>query len=326
MHRKIAVSHEFRVAPLMPHLGWGVQVLDLDPARLSVPQIREDLRNLWIEEGVIVFRELRGEETLVALSNIFGPLWLHPTPENRSKDRPELVDVRTSLEDPWLTKIDGEVRSMYLPWHSDLVYVDKINHGGILMPVKLPNRLGHTGFIDKISAYQSLPEHLKARVEGLHVIYRYDLDPSHQRFGLKHEIEHVRYSRITQSVKDSVDRGDYPDILHPMVYEQPETGRKVLNVSPWFAMGIYEMRNAEGDALLEEVTQHLTNEENAYYHHWRPDDMVLWDNWRTLHSAVGVLPEDERFLRRTTIGGDYALGRVEPSFASGREPRKYIQV
>jgi taurine dioxygenase len=37
--------------------------------------------------------------------------------------------------------------------------------------------------------------------------------------------------------------------------------------------------------------------------------MVLWDNWRMLHSAEGVDPQATRWMRRTTIGGDYALGR-----------------
>ena len=37
--------------------------------------------------------------------------------------------------------------------------------------------------------------------------------------------------------------------------------------------------------------------------------MILWDNWRVLHSATGI-PEDEtRVMYRTTISGDYAQGR-----------------
>jgi taurine dioxygenase len=39
--------------------------------------------------------------------------------------------------------------------------------------------------------------------------------------------------------------------------------------------------------------------------------MVLWDNWRMLHCAQGVPPGEERRMRRTTIAGDYALGRRE---------------
>jgi taurine dioxygenase len=94
-----------------------------------------------------------------------------------------------------------------------------------------------------------------------------------------------------------------------MVYTQAETGRKVVNVSPWHAVAIEGMENEEGDALLREVIDHLIRPEMAYYHQWQNDDMVLWDNWRMLHSARGVPPGEQRKMRRTTIAGDYALGR-----------------
>ena len=37
--------------------------------------------------------------------------------------------------------------------------------------------------------------------------------------------------------------------------------------------------------------------------------MVLWDNWRTLHCAKGVAPDAVREMHRSTIAGDYKLGR-----------------
>jgi taurine dioxygenase len=99
--------------------------------------------------------------------------------------------------------------------------------------------------------------------------------------------------------------------IHPLVYEQAETGKKVLHVSPWFADGIEGMENAEGDALLTEVIDHVIRPELMYFHKWQAGDMVLWDNWRMLHSASGVPPEETRIMRRTTIVGDYGLGRRE---------------
>jgi taurine dioxygenase len=83
----------------------------------------------------------------------------------------------------------------------------------------------------------------------------------------------------------------------------------VLNVSPAFALGIYEDGGPEGHDLLREVIEYCTDPELAYFHDWKQDDMVLWDNWRTLHCATGVPPEETRVMERTTISGDYALGR-----------------
>lgn len=105
-----------------------------------------------------------------------------------------------------------------------------------------------------------------------------------------------------------IDR-DFPPVVHPMVYVQPETGRKVLNVSPTSAIGIYEMQNSAGDALLEEVLSYAINPALAYWHDWTENDLVLWDNWRTLHCTEGVPEDCVREMQRTTIAGDYALGR-----------------
>jgi taurine dioxygenase len=85
----------------------------------------------------------------------------------------------------------------------------------------------------------------------------------------------------------------------------------VINVSPWFADGILGMENEEGDALLREVISHLVKPERSYFHKWVPGEMVLWDNWRMLHCATGTPPGMKRHMRRTTIFGDYALGRNE---------------
>jgi taurine dioxygenase len=101
----------------------------------------------------------------------------------------------------------------------------------------------------------------------------------------------------------------YPRVIHPMVYVQPETGRKVLNVSPAFALGIYEDGTAAGDQLLRDVIAICTDPAASYFHEWQDGDMVLWDNWRTLHSAKGVPINQTRVMERTTISGDYALGR-----------------
>jgi taurine dioxygenase len=234
------------------------------------------------------------------------------------------MDVIFEPKQGWLIEVDGEPRGTWLPWHSDLIYVDKINHGGILRPVTIPSKWGETGFIDKISAYDRLPEELKTRVEGLHAVYKYDMDMSRIKFGKNYNANILRYSKAAASIQSRLN--DFPAVLHPIVYDQPETGRKVLNVCSWFAQGIYEMPGAEGDALLETVVQCAVDERYAYYHSWKIGEMVLWDNWRMLHCATGTPVDEERVMQRTTIGGDYGLGRVEPSSGRAMEASEYIQV
>lgn len=324
MARQIAQSAFYTAQALRKDLNWGVTVSDIKLRDLDNPAMRQNLYDLWIREGVIVFEGVEGTETQLALSRVFGPLREHPTKESISEASRYLMTVDFNPETGWLMEVDGELRGTWLPWHSDLIYVDKINHGGILRPLTIPSKWAETGFVDKISAYDRLPDDIKTRIEGLHVTYKYDMDVSRIKFGKNYDAHVVRHSKATASIQSRLD--DFPAVLHPMVYEQPETGRKVLNVSSWFACGIYEMPGTEGDTLLELVVQCAVDERYSYYHAWRGDEMVLWDNWRMLHCATGTPAQETRLMQRTTIGGDYGLGRIEPGTGAARNPADYIQV
>ena len=63
--------------------------------------------------------------------------------------------------------------------------------------------------------------------------------------------------------------------------------------------------------ILDAVMRYVTNPDRSYFHKWELGDMVLWDNWRMVHWCTGVPLNDQRHMRRTTIAGDYGLGRFE---------------
>ena len=79
------------------------------------------------------------------------------------------------------------------------------------------------------------------------------------------------------------------------------------------AKGIEGREDADGDALLAAVCDEIVEaaKDLSYFHSWQPTDMVIWDNWRVLHSVSGMAPEHTRCMHRTTIAGDYGLGRFE---------------
>lgn len=297
----------YRVSPLADGLPFGATVEGLEQAHLARPDVRKALFDLWIDRGVVHFRGGHDAAFQIALSEVFGPLERHVFPEAWVDGQPELVDIKYWPDNGTVYTIDGEPRGGWLSWHSDRIYTDQINRGGILRPIKLPRSGGQTGYIDQISAYNRLPEALKARIEGLHVVYTMDIDASHQRFGVRHAVKLQHYA--PSGARIAARKWHYPRVLHPMVFRQPETGRPVLNVSPWFALGIYEIGGLEGERLLAEVVDRCLDENLIYHHDWQADDMVLWDNWRTLHCSTGVEPDETRVMQRTTIMGDYALGR-----------------
>ena len=296
------------VTPLADGVPFGATISGLSQQQLDDPAVRQHLQSLWIEYGVLLFRGGDSSQTMhIALSRCFGPLEPHLFPESRQEGFPDLVKIKYYPEDGSTYDVNGELRGGWLPWHCDLMYTHRINHGGILRPVQLPESGGETGFIDQIAAYGRLPQHLREQIDGLHVVYHVEIDMGLHKFTNHGNVRLIRMAASGAGIEKR--KFTYPRVIHPMVYTQAETGRKILNISPAFALGIYEDGTAAGDALLREVIDICTDPANAYFHRWQPGDMVLWDNWRTLHSARGVPPEQTRVMERTTIAGDYALGR-----------------
>ncbi len=302
-----AMALTFDIAPLAHGIPFGVTVSGLGRDHLRDANVRSQLVELWIQHGVILFRGESSPEMQIELSRCFGELEPHPFPEAQEPGLQELVKIKYYPEDGTCYEVDGELRGGWLPWHSDLIYTDRVNHGGILRPVQLPKSGGLTGFIDQIAAYERLPEAIRGKIEHLHVVYRAEMNMARHYFV---ENEQLRLVSMARSGAAIATRGfTFARVIHPMVFTQKETGRKVLNVSPGFAEGIYEMGGPDGDDLLREVIATCIHPEGSYFHQWREGDMVLWDNWRVLHCATGVLPEQTRVMQRTTIAGDYALGR-----------------
>lgn len=301
----------YQLAPLAEGRGFGALVTDLTIDQLEDPQVAKDLRRIWLDRGVMVIRGLPSDqETHVRLGECFGEIENHPLSEGREGLLPQIVDVYAGDEDGDIYDLgNGDVRAGWLPWHFDLCYSDKINHGGILRAVSLPPAGGKTGFIDHIEAYTTLPEDLRKKIDGLSVLYEMEFDASRMKFGRTPGIRIIRRQARTMRWAGRVD--ELPRSVHPMVYRQPGTGRPILHVSPWFASGIEGHEDEEGNALLEEVIRHVTDDGLAYYHVWEPDDYVLWDNWRMMHCATGVPVGQTRHLQRVALAGDNRMGRME---------------
>jgi taurine dioxygenase len=297
----------YTVEPLSPELNFGKIIRGLTARDIESEEVREALRRHWIEDGLVLFRDGEiSEQFQLDLSRIFGPLDKHPVQEILDLNNPELITLTSAPDNVTILEIDGEIGGGFLGWHTDLVYVDHINHGGVLRALQTTSRGGVTGFIDQIDCYERLPGDLKERVEGLDVVYQ--LGPFTKfPYMTRSSLRIVQEAPSARAALDRVE-SEFPPVAHPLVFTQPETGRKVLNFSPFFALGIDGMDNEEGDALMRRLSAHVLDSP-AYHHAWSLGEMILWDNWRMLHCVSQIPLGETRIMQRTTIKGDYALGR-----------------
>jgi taurine dioxygenase len=105
------------------------------------------------------------------------------------------------------------------------------------------------------------------------------------------------------SVEEISDR--WPPVSHPVVCRHPETGQDFLYVNSNFTTRINELNEAESDALLRFLFEHVKSPENQVRFHWQEGSIALWDNRCTQHHAAADYHE-RRIMHRVTIAGTWA--------------------
>lgn len=299
-----------QVRPLQDDFPFGARITGVTRENLSHEHIRKQIGDAFEDRGMIVFEDVEpSSEMQVALSNVFGPLKDHPVKTVARVDQnsmPGVIEMKPDPKTAAIVEIDGQTLMSWQPWHFDHCYNNELNRAGVLRSVVTPPEGGLTGFVDGIELYKAISPALRNKIEGKHIIYTLDLLYAHMRFGVP-----KNFRELQPPVTDILEVAKtLPRAIHPAVWTR-KSGEKVLHLSPWMAVGIEGQETAEGDDLLETVCQEILAKLHPYYHHWKPTDMIVWDNWRMLHKAMGVDPKYARTMHRTTIKGDYGLGHWE---------------
>jgi len=305
---------KLEIHPLGDEYSFGAAVTGLELPMLADVEVRAQLLQLFEDRGLILFRGVQGHAMHMGISTVFGPLKDHPIPSvKRVPGQPLIVDMPHNPDTDSLFEFEGKRVAHWLPWHFDHCYNDTLNRAGVLRPVELARNGGQTGFLDGIEAYERLTPTLKDRAAELRVLYRlelmYDL-----HFGRPRAMKVLRLPAESYAMEKK--QAHMPRAIHPAVFERADR-RNVLHISPWMALGVEGHEDAEGEALLEEVVTAMLANATPYFHDWRLDDMIAWDNWRLLHAVRGHEPGSPRRMQRTTILGDYGLGSFEKG-APGR--------
>ena len=173
-------------------------------------------------------------------------------------------------------------------WHTDKSYHEVPSLMTMLHAVELPNQGGDTQFANMSLAYRTLPEAMKRRIDHRRAVHSWE------------------WSRLASGSTPATEAEtrERPPVDHPIVRTHPETGEKALYIGN-HASHILGMPEAEGRALLAELLAHATQPEFVYTHHWRPGDLVIWDNRCLLHRAVAnyEMAKQRRVLHRTVVRG-----------------------
>jgi taurine dioxygenase len=299
------------VRTLSDELPFGARVTGVDRGTVRDEGVRARLNALFEDRGLIVFEDVEPAlEMQAAVSQVFGPLKDHSYKGIVTVEGgvPGVMELKRSPGETDVFEIDGCELSGWLPWHFDACYDRALNRAGVLRVVESPPEGGLTGFADGVQLYQAVSPTLRDRFEDLEILYHPKLMFTNMRYGRPRRFAIRHLGARTNNMFEV--NAEAPRAIHPAVWRRA-TGEKVLHLAPWQADGIFGHEDPEGDALLEAMFAEINRKAAAYFHAWKPTDLVIWDNWRFLHSASGHSPRHGRLAHRTTIEGDYGLGRFE---------------
>jgi taurine dioxygenase len=270
----------------------GAEISGIDVARLDETEFGA-VRDAFHEHQVVVFRDQKiSVEEHIDFSRRFGDMEIHIATDHLLKDHPEILLVTNKKENGKYIGVENAGDE----WHSDLSYMAKPSLGSLLYALEISDVGGDTEWSNMYTAYENLPEATKQRIDGLKARHSFNRFKN-PRIGIPEqhkENAEERYAKISP-----------PDVIHPVVRTHDTTGRKALYVSPRFTIGIEDLPEEEGQALLDELFEHATRREFIYHHQWRLGDLLFWDNRCTLHLACRGIPEGQiRHMHRTTISGD----------------------
>ena len=162
-----------------------------------------------------------------------------------------------------------------------------------LYAVEVPKLGGDTVFANNYMAYDSLSGGMKEMLEGLRSVHDYEA-----HIGRAYADKPER--RLSKKEKAAV-----PPVEHPVVPMHPHTKRRFLFVGEALTTKFVDMTEKESEPLLKFLVDHATQVNFCYRHTWRPHDMVIWDNYATLHIGVANYSMSEpRLLYRATITGE----------------------
>jgi taurine dioxygenase len=276
---------KLKISKLHPALGAEISGVDLsrpldEPTRIAI-------RRAFDDNIVIVARDQNLDEAgQLCAAELFGKVAIRRRPPGKTPggefDTPFMLV--TNIIQPNGQSLgafgDGEM------WfHHDTSYYPQPHRATLLFAMKLPTWGGQTCFSNMYKAYENIPRKLRDRLEGRRVLQIH---------------EYKRRERL------NLDEVDFDKVRHfeqPIFITHPATGRKALYISRLMSARIEGLSKDESEDALEQLFEISEDPAIVFEHEWKLGDMVIWDNWCSIHARKDFPRDQERLMRRCTIEG-----------------------
>jgi taurine dioxygenase len=279
------------VIPSGKALGATLEGLDL-AAPLAEPDVATILRALG-EHSVLRFpAQALSARDLRDFSARFGELEINVANAYQEPGLPEVMILSNIVRDGKPTGLADAGQG----WHTDMSYSRTIAFANVLYGIEIPHRegkpLGATEFSSMQAAYAGLPDDLKRQLEGKTVLHDFN-----KFWEMMRREKGSARPPLTEAQREAK-----PPVSHPILLRHPITGHKVLYANPGYSMRINELPQKESDETLAFLFAHQVKPEYRYRFEWTRGDVLMWENFGTIHNAVADYgPHEHRFIKRCQV-------------------------
>ncbi|NOU40916.1 MAG: TauD/TfdA family dioxygenase [Methylotenera sp.] len=266
----------------------GAVVTGIDVSKPLKPWEILEIKQAFKDYLILIFKNQSfTDEQYLDFASYFGSVF-YPSP-----------DVPVLASDPYgntpaivlVANVEGGYTGTgELSAHSDHHWTPYPSKASFLHALEVPLSGGDTYWSNQYQVYDDLDDDTKAHIEHLKLI---TYNPFVRRIKGG---EHVLYRNPElPPISDA-----FP---HPLVATHPETGKKFLYLDAETEVELVGVRYEEGSALIAKLRAHASNPKYFYQHKWSVGDVVLWDNYATLHYRPAFDPDTRRVLKRISLAG-----------------------
>ncbi len=273
----------------------GAEIFGVDLKQPLSPDTVHAIRTALLKWKVVFFRDQHLDHAQhVTFARTLGQPTIGHVLYGHEPGFPEVYSVAKRRERH--THLEPDPIRPWTGWHTDLTTVLNPPAASILRGVTMPPYGGDTQFTNLAAAYNALSPRLRTFLDTLRAVHG--------------------YGKVTTGALTDTKRPSF-STEHPLVRVHPETGERVLFVSPAFLRKIVGLTARESQLLLEMLWEHCVRPEFVARFRWNAGDIAIWDNRATAHLA----PEDifdtdfDRQLYRVTLVGDVPVG-VDGKFST----------
>ena len=139
------------------------------------------------------------------------------------------------------------------------------------------------------AAYDNVPIALKEKLEGRRVLQIHD-----QKRRERLDLDKIKVAELRHH-------------WQPIFITHSKTGKRALDVNRLMTVKFDGLEREESDYILEQLFEIAEDPEYFYEHEWMIGDLIMWDNYASIHARTDFPRDQKRLLRRYTVSGDGPL-------------------